>query len=383
MIPLVDLPAQYQSLRGDIDAAVARVLKSGRYVLGPEVEAFEAEFAQVCEAPHAVGVNSGTNALYLSLLAAGVGPGDEVITVPYTFAATIAAVRATRASVRLIDIAPRSLTLDADRLEREITSRTKAVIPVHLFGQPADMDPIVDVARRHNLTIVEDACQAHGASYKGRPVGGLGDLACFSFYPSKNLGTCGEGGIVLTQHAELAETVRQLRSWGPVRLSGNYRLAALAAAILRVKLPHLDRWTTRRRANRRPVRQAPGRNRTHPTRSDAITRAMGFMSTPCGRPTVMHSRTRYARAASTSRFTTGTPSIGNRHTPTLATRLAPSRCPSSWPLSNYPFRSTRSSAMGLSRRLRRPFLRVSARRVCSRSLAKICLKPSRRFASYS
>ena len=248
MIPLVDLPAQYQSLRGDIDAAVARVLKSGRYVLGPEVEAFEAEFAQVCEAPHAVGVNSGTNALYLSLLAAGVGPGDEVITVPYTFAATIAAVRATRASVRLIDIAPRSLTLDADRLEREITSRTKAVIPVHLFGQPADMDPIVDVARRHNLTIVEDACQAHGASYKGRPVGGLGDLACFSFYPSKNLGTCGEGGIVLTQHAELAETVRQLRSWGPVRLSGNYRLAALAAAILRVKLPHLDRWTTRRRA---------------------------------------------------------------------------------------------------------------------------------------
>ena len=248
MIPLIDLPAQYQALKSDIDAAVARVLECGRYVLGPEVEAFEAEFAQACEAPHSVGVNSGTSALYLSLLAAGVGPGDEVITVPYTFEATIAAVTAAGASARLVDIAPRSLTLDVDLLEREITNRTKAVIPVHLFGQSADMDPIVDVARRHNLTVIEDACQAHGATYKGRPVGSLGDLACFSFYPSKNLSTCGEGGIVVTNHAELADAVRQLRSWGPVRLSGNYRLAALQAAILRAKLPHLDGWTTRRRA---------------------------------------------------------------------------------------------------------------------------------------
>ena len=248
MIPLIDLTAQYQALKRDIDAAVARVLESGRYVLGPEVEAFEREFAQVCEATHAVGVNSGTSALYLSLLAAGVGRGDEVITVPYTFEATIAAVTATGASVRLVDIAPRSLTLDVDLLEGEITDRTKAVIPVHLFGQPADMDPIVDVARRHNVTVIEDACQAHGATYKGRPVGSLGDLACFSFYPSKNLSTCGEGGLVVTNHARLADAVRQLRSWGPVRLSGNYRLAALQAAILRAKLPHLDGWTTRRRA---------------------------------------------------------------------------------------------------------------------------------------
>ena len=248
MIPLIDLPAQYQALKSEIDAAVARVLESGRYVLGPEVEAFEAEFAQVCEAPYAVGVNSGTSALYLSLLAAGVGPGDEVITVPYTFAATVAAITATGARARLVDIAPRSLTLDADLLEREITDRTKAVIPVHLFGQPADMDPIVDLARSHNVTVIEDACQAHGATYKGRPVGGLGDVACFSFYPSKNLGTCGEGGIVVTRHAHLTDTVRHLRSWGPVHASGNYRLAALQAAILRVKLPHLDSWTTRRRA---------------------------------------------------------------------------------------------------------------------------------------
>ena len=248
MIPLIDLQTQYQALKSEIDLAVTRVLGSGRYVLGPEVEAFEAEFAQVCEAPHAVGVNSGTSALYLSLLAAGVGPGDEVITVPYTFTATIAAVTATGARVRLVDIEPRSLTLDTDRLEHEFTERTKAVIPVHLFGQPADMDPIVDLARRHNVTVIEDACQAHGAAYKGRPVGGLGDFACFSFYPSKNLSTCGEGGIVVTRHGWPADTVRQLRSWGPVQHSGNYRLAALQAAILRVKLPYLDDWTTRRRA---------------------------------------------------------------------------------------------------------------------------------------
>ena len=248
VIPPIDLSAQYAALMPEIDAAVGRVLKSGRYVLGPEVEGFEAEFARACEAPYAVGVNSGTSALYLSLLAAGVGSGDEVITVPYTFEATVAAVAATGASARLIDIDPRSLTMDVEQLERAITDRTKAVIPVHLFGQPADIDPLIDVARRHALAVIEDACQAHGATYKTRPVGSLGDLACFSFYPSKNLSTCGEGGIVVTHDAALAEKIRQLRSWGPVRLAGNYRLAALQAAVLRVKLPHLDAWTARRRA---------------------------------------------------------------------------------------------------------------------------------------
>ena len=248
MIPLIDVPAQYAAIKGDIDAAVARVLESGRYILGPEVEAFEAEFAGVCEAPYAVAVNSGTSALYLSMLALGVGQGDEVITVPFTFEATVASIIATGARARLIDIDPRSLTMDTDQLEREITDRTKAVIPVHLFGQPADMDPIVDVARRYNLTVIEDACQAHGATYQGRPVGNLSDLSCFSFYPSKNLSTCGDGGIVVTRHAALADAVRRLRSWGAVQMSGNYRLAALEAAVLRVKLPHLAAWTTRRRA---------------------------------------------------------------------------------------------------------------------------------------
>ena len=248
MIPLIDLPAQQAAIKDDIDAAVARVLASGRYVLGPEVEALETEFAVACEAPAAVGVNSGTSALYLALLASGVGPGDEVITVPYTFEATAAAVVATGARVKFVDIDRRSLTMDVGQLAPAVTDDTKAVIPVHLFGQPADMDPILDLARDRGLTVIEDACQAHGATYKGRPVGGLGDLACFSFYPSKNLSTCGEGGMVVTTNPALADTVRQLRSWGPVRFSGNYRMAALEAAVLRAKLPHLSEWNSRRRA---------------------------------------------------------------------------------------------------------------------------------------
>ena len=248
MIPLIDLPAQYDSIREDIDAAVTRVLHSGRYVLGPEVEAFEKEFADFCHADHAVGVNSGTSALYLSLVAAGVGPGDEVITVPFTFEATVAAIRSAGASVRFVDVNRRSLTMDTVGLEQQVTEHTKAIIPVHLYGQAADMDPIRDVANRHGLTVIEDACQAHGATYNGHPVGSLGDLACFSFYPSKNLSTCGEGGIIVTDDESLAATARHLRSWGPVARSGNHRLSAIAAAILRVKLPHLPDWTTRRQA---------------------------------------------------------------------------------------------------------------------------------------
>ena len=248
MIPLIDLPGQYAHLKNEIDAAVTRVLKSGQYVLGPEVEAFEKEFARVCETEYAVGVNSGTSALYLSLLAAEVGPGDEVITVPFTFEATVAAIKSTGANIRFVDIDHCSLTMNADNLERQITDRTKAVVPVHLFGQPADMDPILEVTRRHHLTVVEDACQAHGAMYDGRPVGSLGDMACFSFYPAKNLGTCGEGGIIVTRNVVLAEAARKLRSWGPVKRSGNYRLSAIEAAILRVKLPHLHSWTVRRQA---------------------------------------------------------------------------------------------------------------------------------------
>jgi dTDP-4-amino-4,6-dideoxygalactose transaminase len=248
MIPQIDLTTQYLQIKGKIDEALMRVAQSGRYILGPEVEAFEDEFARVCDSSYAVGVNSGTSALYLSLVAAGVGPGDEVITVPFTFEATVSAVTATGANVRLVDIDERSLTMDADAIEHLITDRTKAVIPVHLFGQPADMNPILEVARRHHLRVIADACQAHGATYDGCSVGNLGDVACFSFYPSKNLATFGEGGAIVTNDAALANTVRKLRSWGPVPRSGNYRMSAIEAAVLRVKLPHLKTWTARRQA---------------------------------------------------------------------------------------------------------------------------------------
>ena len=248
VIPQIELTAQYMQLKGEIDEALMRVAQTGRYVLGPEVEAFEDEFARVCDSSYAVGVNSGTSALYLSLVGAGVGPGDEVITVPLTFEATVAAITATGASVRFVDIDERSLTMDGDAIERQITDRTKAVMPVHLFGQPADMNPILDMARRHGLRVIADACQAHGATYDGRSVGSLGDVACFSFYPSKNLGTFGEGGAVVTSNAALADAVRKLRSWGPAERSGNYRMSAIEAAVLRVKLPRLRTWTARRQA---------------------------------------------------------------------------------------------------------------------------------------
>ena len=248
VIRQIDLTAQYTQIKGEIDEALMRVLHTGRYVLGPEVDAFEDEFARFCDSSYAVGVNSGTSALYLSLVAAGVGPGDEVITVPFTFEATVAAITTTGASVRFVDIDARSLTMDADAIERQITDRTKAVIPVHLFGQPADLNPILDVARRHRLIVIEDACQSHGATYNGRSVGSLGDVACFSFYPSKNLATFGEGGAVVTSNAALADAVRKLRSWGAMPRSGNYRMSAIEAAVLRVKLPHLRNWTARRQA---------------------------------------------------------------------------------------------------------------------------------------
>ena len=253
-IPLVDLRAQYLSIKDDIDHAVARVLDSGQYVLGTEVASFESEFATSVGVQHAVGVNSGTSALMLSLRAAGVGPGDEVLTVAFTFVATVAAIHAVGAHARLVDIDPRSFTMDPDALARQVTDRTKAVLPVHLFGQPVDMDPVRAVARHHGLTVVEDACQAHGASYNGQPVGSLGHVGCFSFYPTKNLAAVGEGGIIVTNDADLARTARTLRDWGQAQpqiyalKGGNHRLDAIQAAILRVKLPHLSAWTEARRA---------------------------------------------------------------------------------------------------------------------------------------
>jgi dTDP-4-amino-4,6-dideoxygalactose transaminase len=248
------LKAQYQSIKPEIDAAIARVLDSGQFVLGAEVAGFEQEFAAYCGTAECIALNSGTSALHLALLAAGVGPGDEVITVPFTFVASVAAVTYTGARPVLVDIDPRSFNMDPSTIEAAITPRTKAILPVHLYGQPADMDPIMEIARRHGLVVIEDAAQAHGAKYKGRPVGSIGDMACFSFYPGKNLGAYGEGGAVATSNPEYAHMVRMLRDWGQDRkyhhvLRGfNYRMEGFQGAILRVKLRHLERWTEARRA---------------------------------------------------------------------------------------------------------------------------------------
>lgn len=203
-VPFLDLPTQYRSIKPEIDAAIAHVLETGQFVLGEEVERFEKEFAAYSGCAHGIALNSGTSALHLALLAAGVGPGDEVITAPNTFVATVAAIRYTGARAVFADVEPTTFTLDPARVEAAITRRTKAILPVHLYGQPAHMTPIVGLARRHRLVVIEDAAQAHGARYERRPVGSLGDLACFSFYPGKNLGAYGEGGMVVTSNAEHA-----------------------------------------------------------------------------------------------------------------------------------------------------------------------------------
>lgn len=253
-VPYLDLKAQYRSIKAEIDAAVAAVLESSQFVLGEEVAQFEREFAAYCGGSECVALNSGTSALHLALLAAGVGPGDEVITVPFTFVASVAAVVYTGARPVLVDIDPRSFTLDPAKLEAAITPRTKAILPVHLYGQTADMDPILEVARRHGLALIEDAAQAHGAKYKGRSAGTIGDIGCFSFYPTKNLGAYGEGGAIVTNNATYAAKVRMLRDWGQDRKyhhvlhAFNNRMEGFQGAILRVKLRHLEAWTEKRRA---------------------------------------------------------------------------------------------------------------------------------------
>jgi len=253
MIPFVDLKAQYASIKDEVNAAIAGVLESCQFTLGSEVAAFESEFAAYCHARHAIGVNTGTSALHLALLAAGVGPGDEVITVPFTFVATVAAIHYTGARTVFVDIDPRSFTMDVSQVQGAITKRTKAIIPVHLYGQPADMDPIREVANKNGLVVIEDACQAHGAEYKGRRAGSLGDMGCFSFYPGKNLGAYGEGGMVVTDNAEYTRKIRMLRDWGAEKkyqhvLKGyNYRMEGIQGAVLGVKLRHLEAWTHARR----------------------------------------------------------------------------------------------------------------------------------------
>jgi dTDP-4-amino-4,6-dideoxygalactose transaminase len=255
MIPYVDLRAQYRSIKGEIDDAITRVLEESQFVLGKEVAALEQEFGDYCGARHGVGVNSGTSALHLALLAAGIKPGDEVITVPFTFVATVAAILYAGAKPVLVDVDPDSFTIDVGKIESAITGSTRALLPVHLFGHPADMDPILDIARRHRLIVIEDAAQAHGAAYKGRRTGGIGDLACFSFYPGKNLGAYGEAGMVVTNNESYCRTIRMLRDWGQEQrylhvLKGyNYRMEGIQGAVLRVKLRHLESWTEARRAH--------------------------------------------------------------------------------------------------------------------------------------
>ena len=252
-IPMLDLKAQYRAIKPELDAAVHEVLESGHFALGPAVVAFEQRFAAYCGVREAIGVNSGTSALHLALLAAGVGPGDEVITTPFTFVATIAAIEYAGATPVFVDVDPAYYTLDPDKLEAAITRRTRAIVPVHLYGQPADMDPILAMARVRNLAVIEDACQAHGAEYHGRRCGSMGVIGCFSFYPGKNLGACGEGGAIVTSDPELAATMRSLRAWGEdtryvhTRRGFNYRMDGLQGAVLGVKLRHLDAWTEARR----------------------------------------------------------------------------------------------------------------------------------------
>jgi dTDP-4-amino-4,6-dideoxygalactose transaminase len=257
MIPFLDLKAQYTSIKPEIDAAVMKILESSQFVLGEEVAGFERDFAAYCGATHAIAVNSGTSALHLALLAAGIGAGDEVVTIPFTFVATVSAICYTGAQPVFVDIDPRTFTMDPAKLEQAITPRTKAILPVHLYGQMADMDAILEIARRHGVPVIEDACQAHGAEYNGRRAGSLGVSGCFSFYPGKNLGAYGEGGAVVTSNDEHAKTIRMLRDWGQSQryhhvLKGfNYRMEGLQGAILRVKLRYLEQWTELRRAHAR------------------------------------------------------------------------------------------------------------------------------------
>jgi dTDP-4-amino-4,6-dideoxygalactose transaminase len=253
MIPFVDLRAQYRSIKDEIKAALDEVLENASFVLGPAVARFEEMFAAYAGTRYAIAVNSGTSALHLALIAAGIQPGDEVIAPAMTFIATIAAIEYVGAKPVLVDVDPTNWCIDPAGIEERITKKTRAVMPVHLYGQPADMDPILDIARRHNLVVIEDAAQAHGAQYKGRRCGSLGDIAGFSFYPGKNLGAYGEGGAVVTNRDDYARTVRLLRDWGQEkkgvhRLKAyNYRMEGFQGAVLGVKMNHLEIWTEGRR----------------------------------------------------------------------------------------------------------------------------------------
>lgn len=254
-VPFLDLTAHHQPIREQLDAAIRDVIDSNAFAGGPFVAAFEREFAQYCNTSHAIGLGNGTDALWLSLLALGVGPDDEVLTVPSTFMATAEAISFCPATPRFVDIDERTYTMDPSLLEAAITPKTKAIVPVHLFGQCADMDPILEIAQRHGLPVVEDACQAHGALYKGRKAGSMGATGCFSFYPGKNLGALGEAGAVVTNDKALAEKMQVLRDHGQhkkyhhSKIGWNARMDGIQGAVLSVKLKHLEAANAKRRAH--------------------------------------------------------------------------------------------------------------------------------------
>jgi dTDP-4-amino-4,6-dideoxygalactose transaminase len=256
MIPLVDLKAQYDSIKEEIAGAIQNVLNNTSFIMGEELKKFEEDFAQFCDVKYAIGVANGSDALILALRACGIGERDEVITVPHTFISTTEAITHVGGKIIFVDIDPKTYTIDISKIEEKITKKTKAIIPVHLYGQPADMDPIMRLAKEHNLKVIEDAAQAHGAEYKGKKVGSMGDVACFSFYPGKNLGAYGDAGMITTNSEEIAKKVKLLRNHG--RITKKYeheiegyssRLDNLQAAILRVKLKYLNQWNVMRRKN--------------------------------------------------------------------------------------------------------------------------------------
>lgn len=253
-IPFVDLKNQYQNIKEEVLSEISQALDGMQLFLGKNVQALESDFAGYCRTDFAIGVSSGTDALHIALRACGIGPGDEVITVSHTFIATVEAIILTGARPVLVDIDPETYNMDASQLEKAITDKTKAVIPVFMYGHPADMDPIIEIARAHGLKIIEDSCQAHGAEYHGRRAGSLGDIGCFSFYFTKNLGAYGEAGMITTSDPDIARRCRMLRDHGQnekyhhALIGMNGRLDELQAAVLRVKLPHLEDWIEKRRS---------------------------------------------------------------------------------------------------------------------------------------
>lgn len=306
-VPFLDLRAQYSSIKDEISSAIEEVFDSSAFAGGRFVEKFEKEWATYCGVQHAVGVGNGTDALWLAMLALGIGAGDEVITVPNSFIATMEAVTMTGAEPVLVDVDENCYTMNPELLESAITARTKAIIPVHLFGQTADMDPIMDIARRRGLYVIEDACQAHGAVYKGKKAGSMGDAGAFSFYPGKNLGAYGEAGAVVTNSSEVDEKIRMLRDHGQSRkyyhesTGWNARMDGIQGAVLQVKLRHLDSWNdARRNAARDYTRAFSGREWLTPPMEacyakhvyhvyairvrgrDALMKAIGEQGVQCG-----------------------------------------------------------------------------------------------------